>query len=70
MDEYKYKVKWMYELESKKNNFFILILIIVLTIFFTILAYTLFLDSHKYVYDQNVVATRVSYAENSNNLED
>lgn len=60
----------MYELESKKNNFFILILIIVLTIFFTILAYTLFLDSHKYVYDQNVVATRVSYAENSNNLEE
>lgn len=69
MDEYKYKVKRMYELESKKNNFFILILIIILTIFFTILAYTLFLDSHQYTYDQNVVATRVSYAENSNNLE-
>lgn len=70
MDEYKYKVKRMYELESKKNNFFILILIIILTIFFTILAYTLFLDSHQYTYDQNVVATRVSYAENSNNLEE
>lgn len=70
MDEYKYKVKWMYELESKKNNFFILILIIVLTVFFTILAYTLFLDSHKYVYDQNVVATRVSYSENTTNLEE
>ena len=60
----------MYELESKKNNFFILILIIVLTVFFTILAYTLFLDSHKYVYDQNVVATRVSYSENTTNLEE
>ena len=70
MDEYKYKVKRMYELESKRNNFFILILIIILTIFFTILAYTLFLDSHQYTYDQNVVATRVSYAENSNNLEE
>lgn len=60
----------MYELESKKNNFFILILIIVLTVFFTILAYTLFLDSHKYTYNQNVVATRVSYSENSTNLEE
>lgn len=60
----------MYELESKKNNFFILILIIILTVFFTILAYTLFLDSHKYVYDQNVVATRVSYSENTTNLEE
>ena len=60
----------MYTSEMKKNNIYILFLIMILTVFFTILAYTLFLDSHKYVYDQNVVATRVSYVENSNNLEE
>ena len=60
----------MYTSEMRNNNIYILFLIIILTVFFTILAYTLFLDSHKYVYDQNVVATRVSYSENTTNLEE
>lgn len=59
----------MYTSEMRNNNIYILFLIIVLTAFFTILAYTLFLDSHEYKYTQNVVATKVSYEEEVVDLE-
>lgn len=60
----------MYTSEKSDNKIYILFLIIVLTIFFTILAYTLFLDSHEYRYTQNVVATRISYESETTNLEE
>ena len=45
----------MYELQTGKNkSIYILMLIIVLVAFFTILAYTLFIDSHEYKYSQNI----------------
>ena len=54
----------MYELETRRrNNLFILFLIIILVVFFTIIAYTLFLDNHKYQYSQNIIGTRVYYSE-------
>lgn len=60
----------MYTSEKKNNRIYILFLIIFLTAFFTILAYTLFLDNHKYVYAQNVVATRVRYESKEKSLEE
>ena len=55
----------MYELKIKnKNNLFILFLIIILVAFFTIISYTLFLDSKKYEYSQNIIGARVYYQEN------
>ena len=57
----------MYELKTeKKNNIYILILIIALVVLFTILAYTIFLDNHKYQYTQNVTATQVRIKETEN----
>lgn len=60
----------MYTSEMRNNNIYILFIIIILTVFFTILAYTLFLDSHKYTYTQNVVATRLSYESGATTLEE
>lgn len=60
----------MYTSEMRNNNIYILFIIIILTAFFTILAYTLFLDSHKYTYTQNVVATRLSYESGATTLEE
>ena len=60
----------MYTSGKSDNKIYILFLIIILTIFFTILAYTLFLDSHEYTYTQNVVATRVGYESEVTNLEE
>ena len=58
----------MYELKTtNKNNIFILFLIIILVVFFTIIAYTLFLDSQKYQYTQNLAAARLHY-QNTNNI--
>ena len=58
----------MYELKTtNKNNIFILFLIIILVVFFTIIAYTLFLDSQKYQYTQNLTAARLHY-QNTNNI--
>lgn len=52
----------MYENRKKnKNNLIIQILIIALVALFTILAYTLFLDSKKYVYSDKVVGTKMYY---------
>lgn len=51
----------MYGLKKTKNNILILFLIIILVAFFTIIAYTLFLDSRKYVYKDKVVGTKVYY---------
>ena len=57
----------MYEWKTeKKNNIYILILIIALVVLFTILAYTIFLDNHKYQYTQNVTATQVRIKETEN----
>lgn len=60
----------MYTSEIRNNNIYIMFLIIVLTIFFTILAYTLFLGNHKYMYEQNVVATKVTYMNDSSGLDE
>lgn len=54
---------------ENNKNIYILILIIILVAFFTILAYTLFLDSHQYKYSQNIVATQVSYKEEVTDFE-
>ena len=51
----------MYEFKKSKNNLFILFIIIILVVFFTIIAYTLFIDSRKYDYSQNVIGSRVYY---------
>ena len=60
----------MYELQTGKNkSIYILMLIIVLVAFFTILAYTLFIDSHEYKYSQNIVATQIKHEEESTELE-
>jgi len=60
----------MYELQTGKNkSIYILMLIIILVAFFTILAYTLFIDSHEYKYSQNIVATQIKYEEESTELE-
>lgn len=60
----------MYELQTGKNkSMYILMLIIVLVAFFTILAYTLFIDSHEYKYSQNIVATQIKHEEESTELE-
>ncbi len=59
----------MYTFEAKRNSIYILFLIIVLTAFFTILAYTLFIDSHEYKYSQNIVATQIKHEEESTELE-
>ena len=57
----------MYELKTKnKNSLLILFFIIILVVFFTIIAYTLFLDGRKYEYSQNVIGSRVYYQENRN----
>lgn len=60
----------MYELQTGKNkSIYILMLIIILVAFFTILAYTLFIDSHEYKYSQNIVATQIKHEEESTELE-
>lgn len=60
----------MYELQTEKNkSIYILMLIIILVAFFTILAYTLFIDSHEYKYSQNIVATQIKHEEESTELE-
>ena len=60
----------MYELQTGKNkSIYILMLIIFLVAFFTILAYTLFIDSHEYKYSQNIVATQIKHEEESTELE-
>ncbi len=60
----------MYELQTGKNkSIYILMLIIILVAFFTILAYTLFIDSHEYKYSQNIVATQIKDEEESTELE-
>ncbi len=59
----------MYHVEQKENNIFLLLVIIGLVALFTILAYTLFLDSHKYYYAENVVGTKIYHEEETDNLE-
>lgn len=60
----------MYELQTGKNkSIYILMLIIILVAFFTILAYTLFIDSHEYKYSPNIVATQIKHEEESTELE-
>ncbi len=56
----------MYHVERENNNIFLLLMIIALVVLFTILAYTLFLDSNKYQYTEKVVGTKI-YNENENN---
>lgn len=47
--------------EKRKNNLFILFVIIILVVLFTIIAYTLFLDSRKYEYNRDVAGTKLYY---------
>lgn len=51
----------MYQLEKRRNNIIILFVIIMLVALFTILAYTLFLDSKQYQYTEKVVGTKLYY---------
>lgn len=62
----------MYEFKkTKKNNLTIQFLIIILVAFFTIIAYTLFLDSKEYKYTDTVVGTKIYYqTEETDSLED
>ena len=59
----------MYQLESKKNNLILLFVIIMLVALFTILAYTLFLDSKEYQYTEKVVGTKLSYEPEDSRLD-
>lgn len=60
----------MYEMQTQTSkNIYILILLIILVAFFTIIAYTLYLDSHQYKYTQNLTATQISTQDQSTNLE-
>lgn len=52
----------MYKLETKgKMNIYVLFLIIMLVVLFTIIAYTIFLDSKTYQFTDNVVGTKIYY---------
>ena len=56
----------MYQLEKKGNSIIILFTIMMLVALFTILAYTLFLDSKQYNYTEKVVGTKLIYEEEIN----
>lgn len=52
----------MYKMETKGNkNLFMLLLIMMLVALFTIICYTLFLDSKQYKYTDSVIGTKVYY---------
>lgn len=54
----------MYTINNQKNNKIILLfLIMAMVSLFTILAYTLYLDSHTYKYNKQVVGTRLALNE-------
>lgn len=60
----------MYEMQTQTSkNIYILILLIILVAFFTIIAYTLYLDSHQYKYTPNLTATQISTQDQTTNLE-
>ena len=52
----------MYEMEKRGNkNIYILFLIMALVALFTIICYTLFLDSKQYKYTNSVIGTKIYY---------
>ena len=59
----------MYHIEKTNNNLFLLFFIIALVSLFTILAYTLFLDSQSYQYTGNVVGTKIYYEKEETNVD-
>ena len=54
----------MYELKTRRNSIFLLFLIMMLVAFFTILSYTIFIDSHQYEYESKISGKMLFYQSN------
>lgn len=54
----------MYELKIRRNNIFLFFLIMMLVAFFTVIAYTIFIDSHQYQYKSKISGKTLFYQKN------